>query len=396
MPGKHSLLSPSSASRWIACPGSARATEHIPDKSGVAADEGTLAHSIGELIIRGSMGWVTGKEYDRQLKMLKKHELYAPAMLEHCSDYATFVMEQYHDLNAASNGRAELILESRVDLSRWIPEPGSGGTTDATILAPGILIVNDLKYGKGVHVSAQENKQLMLYGLGALDEHELIYGIERIELNIFQPRLDNVSHYATTTAELLQWASDELVPAAIAAWGGVDAFEAGEHCRFCRMRTMCRTNAEYRLKNTELFPAPANSLSDAELVDIFRAAKGTIDWLDAVKTFMLEAANHGREWPGLKMVRSRANRKYTDPEAVIQKLVGDGYDRNALVNEKIIGIGDMEDYLGKKTFATLLDGLVEKPKGAPTLVDESDPRPAIDRNEDAIADFNDVDLEHQF
>ena len=55
-------------------------------------------------------------------------------------------------------------------------------------------------------------------------------------------------------------------------------------------------------------------------------------------------------------------------------------------DRKLIGITAMETLMGKQTFAEVLDGLVVKPEGKPTLVPESDPRESI-ASRSAEADF---------
>ena len=58
----HAVLSPSSAHRWIACPGSVAlvATAGAPDTGSVSADEGTAAHEMAERILLGADG-IAGK-----------------------------------------------------------------------------------------------------------------------------------------------------------------------------------------------------------------------------------------------------------------------------------------------------------------------------------------------
>ena len=392
MPGKHSLLSPSSASRWIACPGSARATQHMSDTAGEAAEEGSLAHTLGEAMVAVAAKFITNAEYTRILKRCKRHKLYKPIMHDHCSEYATFIMEQFNDLQVSSGGKAELLLERRVDLSHWVPEPGNGGTTDVTIVSPIVLVVNDFKYGKGVEVSAERNKQMMLYALGSLVQYDWLYPIETVEMNIFQPRLDNYSHYSISVADLLTWAEEELMPAAKLAWEGATIFSAGDHCRFCKIRTTCIANKELREKAVAPYNAEPHTLAPEQLVELFKQAKGYIDWMNAVKDFMLHAAETGTQWPGLKLVRGRANRAYKDEQDVRAELAKAGYAEDDYLNIKIKGLGDIETLLGKQAFTELLGPHIVKPKGKATLVEETDPRTPIDKNEDAIADFEDVDL----
>ena len=53
--------------------------------------------------------------------------------------------------------------------------------------------------------------------------------------------------------------------------------------------------------------------------------------------------------------------------------------------KKLLGITAMQKLLGKARFEELLAGFIEKPQGKPTLVPESDKRPAINT---AYEDFS--------
>ena len=57
-----------------------------------------------------------------------------------------------------------------------------------------------------------------------------------------------------------------------------------------------------------------------------------------------------------------------------------------IYKKSLITITEMERLMGKKTFAEVIGGLVEKPKGKPALVPASDKRPAI-YNTGADQDF---------
>ncbi len=87
------------------------------------------------------------------------------------------------------------------------------------------------------------------------------------------------------------------------------------------------------------------------------------------------------------MVEGRSNRRYTSEDAVAVTVSAAGYDP---YEHKVMGITAMEKALGKARFSELLGSLVEKPQGKPTLVPESDKRPAIHT---ANQDFNDYEEE---
>src|SRR5690606_19680602 len=131
---------------------------------------------------------------------------------------------------------AEIFIEQHLDFSPWVPE--GFGTGDVVIIQDGLLEIVDLKYGKGVAVSAEGNPQLRLYALGAVNEFSALFDFERIRTTIVQPRLDSVSSEELTLDELLEW-GESIKPIAQQAYEGKGEFKAGPHCRFCKARRTC-------------------------------------------------------------------------------------------------------------------------------------------------------------
>lgn len=143
---------------------------------------------------------------------------------------------------AGRNGKAELLrplvlVEQRLDFTRWVAE--SFGTADCIIVADGMLTVIDFKYGLGILVEAEENPQMRMYALGALNLFESLYDIQTVRMIIFQPRRDNISIAEISKEELLEWAEKILVPAAALAANGEGEYKAGKHCQFCKVKATC-------------------------------------------------------------------------------------------------------------------------------------------------------------
>ena len=126
-------------------------------------------------------------------------EYYNEDMKQHCENYVAFVVENYEAARKHTKD-AKLIVEAKLDLSELIPE--AFGTGDAVIIADEELHIIDLKYGKGVRVSCENNKQMMLYALGALRAYDYMYPLDRVKMTIFQPRLDNISSYSMLTRDI--------------------------------------------------------------------------------------------------------------------------------------------------------------------------------------------------
>lgn len=382
----HAILSPSGAARWLACTPSARLEMLFPDKAGEAAAEGTLAHRLGELLIGRKLGRVHKKEYDRVLAEILANPLYETSMMDYCEDYAVFVIEKFHEAQVLCPD-AEILLEAVVDLSAYIEE--GFGTVDVRIIADGKLTVIDLKYGKGVPVSAEANKQEMVYGLGSLRECDFLYDIDVVELIIYQPRLDSISTWVITVDQLKAWAQEELIPKAKLAFAGEGEFKPGPHCRFCRAKATCRAHAEY-CQDTVIddFKTP-ELLTDKEVAEVLKRSDMLKNWVGAVEEYAFTEALSGKRWPGWKLVEGKSNRFYTDPVAVIKTLQEKQYQDNEIYQErKIKGIGELEKELGKDDFNRLVGPFLGKPVGKPTLVEVSDKRPEINSIDSAVEAFS--------
>lgn len=390
--GQHALLSPSGASRWLACTPSARLEAQFPDRAGEAAKEGTLAHALGELLIGYTLRRVTRPDFKIAFLTISQNPLYDNAMMGHCEEYLAFVMERYAEAQTRSKD-AMIFLEKLLELSRWVPE--GSGTGDVIIIADGILDLIDLKYGKGVPVSAENNKQLMLYALGALDLYSILYDIHTVRVSIFQPRIDNQSTWTISVDALLNWAEEELVPKAKMAFAGIGEFKPGDHCMFCRAKANCKANAEEQLKLAQYEFREGALLADEEIVDILNRIPNFEKWLKAIKEHTLhEAVANDKHWPGYKLVEGKSNRKYTSEADVIALLQEKGYALDEFSTRKIFGITEMTGFLKKKTFDALLSPLLIKPPGKPALVPVSDKREELNSLVAAQREFADeVDLE---
>lgn len=386
---KHAVLSPSGASRWLNCTPSARLEQDFPDRKSQAADEGTLAHQLGELLIREKQGLLSKVEYRRAFKDIEKHDLFDNAMLEHADDYATYVLERFSEAKAHTKD-AVLFLEQSLDLTAWVQE--GFGTGDAIIVANHVLGIIDLKYGKGVPVFAEKNKQMMLYGLGALDIFDHLYDISTVRMTIYQPRLDSVSTWEISTSELKQWAEEELKPKAALAFEGKGDFLPGAHCGFCKAKAVCRAHADFNLEMAQHEFKTPELLTDEEIAKIMDRASMFTNWINAVEDHALHQAVHnGKRWPGYKLVEGRSNRKYADESKVAAKLLSSGIAEDIIYTKKLIGITALQSEIGKKAFEDLTSGLIIKPAGKPTLVPDTDKRPEYNSVASAQADFETVE-----
>ena len=368
----HAVLSPSAASRWLVCTPSARLELQFSDDAGDYAKEGSLAHEFGEAFIKGRTGAVRESELEQWLDKLRSQEFYEPDMERYAEDYADLVYEKYLSARHATCD-AIIRIEEKIDLTGYAPE--AFGTGDAIIIADGTLEIIDLKYGKGVRVSAVNNKQMMLYALGALDMFGYLYAIDTVRMTISQPRIDNVSEFELKASDLLEWGEKELKPRAAMAFKGEGDMSPGDHCRFCKAKARCRALAELRMQQAEHEFKDAELLTDEETAAILEAADGIKNWISAVEEHAFKAALDGKKYPGFKLVEGRSIRKYADEKKVAEVLIANGFAQNVIYEApKLKTITSMEKLLTKKTFGVLLGEYVIKPQGKPVLVPDSDKR----------------------
>ena len=361
---KHAVLSASSSERWLNCPPSARLCEAYEDKGSDYAAEGTDAHTLCEFRLKLALGIPV----DDPIENLS---WYNEEMEECAQGYAAYVVELLETAKQTCTDPV-VMIEQRVNFSRWVKE--GFGTADCIVIADGIMNICDYKHGKGVEVSAVGNPQMRLYALGALEIFDDIYDIEEIRMTIYQPRKGNISVDGMAKAELLRWADTELYEKAEMAYAGQGDFRCGEWCRFCKAKAECRERAEANMQLARYdFQAPA-LLDDSEIAEILGKVDALTAWVSDVKEFALQQAISGKEWAGWKLVEGRSNRKYTSDTAVaaaVESIGLDPYER------KVLGVTAMQKLLGKSRFEELLAPYIEKPQGKPTLVPESDKRPAM-------------------
>ena len=385
----HAILSASASHRWMTCTPSAQLEQQFPDTKSEYAAEGTFAHALAELrLSRAVANTIKPSAYKKKLDEMRKDPLYSASMEEHIEQYVTFVGEKF--MEAKKNCPDTLVLlEQRLDFSEWVPE--GFGTGDVIIISDGVLEIIDLKYGQGVPVSAQGNTQMRLYALGAISQYGLLYDFDCIRMTIVQPRLDSISSEDVSVTELLEWGDRVVKPAAKKAIAGEGEFVPGDHCQFCRAKAQCRARAEANLEMAKYDFQEPPILSNDEIAEILFKAEELQKWAKDVQEYALDQAlNHGIKFPGWKLVEGRSNRKYTDVDAVAEKLKAEGYEDDVIyAPRQIWGISEMEKRLGKKLFAEYLKDLIIKPAGKPTLVPETDKRPEISSIASAINDFSD-------
>jgi hypothetical protein len=374
--GRHAVLSASSSHRWTQCTPAARLELEFDDSESSAAAEGTAAHALAEHKLR------------KALKMRSKKPISpfdCDEMDEYTDAYVDFVLEQL-ELAKQSCSDPLVLIEQRLDFSEYVPD--GFGTGDCILISDKTLHIIDLKYGMGIIVNSEQNSQMMLYSLGALEIYDSLYDIEEVSMSVFQPRRDNVSTWTIPADELRDWAENELKPKAELAFKGEGEYCPGDWCTFCRAAVKCRARAEEKLKLAQSEFRLPPLLSDAEIENVLGKLSDITKWANDILAYATDAAlNHGKQWSGYKIVAGRSIRKFINEDAVAEAAKANGY--KDIYRQTLITLTEFEKLMGKAKFNEVLGDLVYKPPGKPTLVPVTDKRPAINVSS-ATNDFNEI------
>ena len=261
----HALLSASSSKQWLNCPPSARLQERFPNEASPYAQEGTFMHEVGEYKIRHNY-------LHESISKPESNEWDSEEVEQVTDAYYEFVVSTIEEFKKSGQEPLPLI-EAKLNYTHIAP--GGFGTGDVVIVGKlpdgrGTIHVIDLKSGRGVFVDADHNTQMMLYALGALAAYGYIWGIDVIRMTIVQPRLDNISTFECSRSELEAW-GESIKPIARMAYEGKGEQKAGDWCKFCRAKAVCKARADEAL-----------SLCRKDFVDL--------DAAEAVKNQFNEAA----------------------------------------------------------------------------------------------------------
>lgn len=395
----HAILSASSADRWLTCTPSARIEELIPDQTSEFAAEGTAAHAFAETRLRFLLKQISKEEYLVAYEATKT--LYAEATeswtlaeWNAIDDYVNYVLSEVERLEG------DALIEQRVDYSKYA-ESGFG-TSDVIIVSRKTKTIKsiDLKFGKGVVVSAYNNSQARLYALGALLGFDPDGTIENIEWAIVQPRLDYVGEGSEPVTSLLKWAEEVVRPKALMAWKGEGKLVTSEKgCRFCKVKATCRARVAENvlIAQRDFATMPDIRIEDvtlemSEVAKILPQLDGWISWANALKDYALkQVRDNGAEIEGYKLVRGRSNRGWMQGVDVIEELKKAGAPDSDFMSDPIPpqlkSVAQVEKSLGKAKFSAVAPVIVNKPLGSPTLVPVEDPRPPINAAEEAANEF---------
>lgn len=377
----HAILGPSGSGTWLTCPASIRMCRDIPDRGSVYASEGTHFHTLCEVEARYRLLGGSEEDYVDGIMawMAETDEDWQDDQWRYVKQWIAFLEEAMQD-----DPDAIVLLEQRVDTG----VPGCWGTADVVIISTtfGWVRVIDIKYGAGVFVSATENSQLMLYGIGGLGLVEDPAIITEVTVTVWQPRMNNVSDYTISRKDLVKW-RDNIIPIAKLALGEDAPFGPSESaCRFCPAAGICAPRTRFMLEQD--FGNP-NQLDGDEMAEAYSRTSGLKKWIADIEDAALKMAyEEDGAVPGFKVVLSGGRRGITDEEKAIERLLAADFPEDKVVRRKTATLGDLEKLAGSaEELQQILGDLLVKSEGRLSLAKESDPRPPADALHSAQTDF---------
>ena len=385
----HALLSPSGSHRWLNCTPSARLEDglNLERKGSAASEEGTVAHELAEYALTK---FLKG-EYIPLIDELpvpseiQQSKYYSSEMEERVTEYVAFCVDTYEKMQDTQEN-VSMTLEQKFDLTNYVNE--CFGSCDCKISSDTEVHIIDLKYGKGVKVEAEGNTQLRMYALGVIEslEPSAKAKVKTIHMSIAQVRLESYPTVTMSKADLVHWGIHELRPKAKIAWNGEGEQVVGSHCKFCKFKAQCKAQKDMVLNEFDAHPVP-KAITLVELTEVLNKLDAITDWISAVKEYAFASLSEGKQIEGWKLVEGRSARVINDVETAVKKLNEAGFPSDLLFNKKLKGIGDLERLAGKKMLSAILEGVITKPQGLPTLAPASDKREALGS---VVDEFNEL------
>jgi hypothetical protein len=373
----HARLSGSVASIFTKCTAAPSLWEGRIRKATAFTREGTAAHELSDAILTG--GAVPTTTITVEGEAIEVTDEMRVAV----NDYVAYI----NVLRESADWHA---IEQRFTMDLlWhpneAPEPMFGSADYVGVSGP-VLDVADLKFGKGVPVSAENNAQLLFYATGVWlwlleNRSDLASKIERVRLHIVQPRISTVPSTAEITLlDLLMWAEEILKKSVDDITAGNTSFKAGAHCGFCLGKGVCPELAAEAMKAAKnVFPpAPPQTISDDEIGEALTRAELVSMWLNGVRAEVETRIRHGKKVPGFKMVEKKGYRQWTNANDVLGFLAEEFQTQPTMFQSEpeLLSPAQVEKKLkAMGEDPAILSPYITAPTTGLTLVPETDKRP---------------------
>ena len=353
-------LRPSSASRWIACPASAKLSALVPyQPAGEAAQIGTAIHALAE----------TCFQLDSDPMKFVGQEVDGITMTEENCDFA---MQHLIAIWAIQDELGSVKVEQLFKLYET-PQYTLQGTADVVGISQDKLIIADLKTGRG-YVDA-DSEQMKIYALGALMHNT--WRPTQVEFQIIQPHHGEKRKYSMSVDELGVWEKEVLLPAINDAVSDAPRFNPSESaCQWCPAKHICPAQKEQfdivaALPDITVMPkedivSVMLSLTPTQISAILDKAPLVEKFIDAVKEHATKQMEAGEVVPGWQLQPKRASRKWIDSTAARQALTDAGLTDSQIFETELISPTQAEKLLAKDQ-RVILDALTAKVSTGLTL-----------------------------
>lgn len=395
---EHAELSPSSSSRWLACPGSIEAERGLPDTDSIHSREGTAAHALAEVAF----------QRDRAPELWVGESVEGIVVTQDMADHVETYVDALRDY---AEGAEIVRVERKLYLPRSMRPPAEmGGTCDAWFYYPAThkLRVVDLKYGKGVVVEAEDedggpNPQLAYYAVLAwldlyAESRAKAERVTEIELVVIQPRAFHsegpVRATTLTLAELKDFARNLILGARAAMAQGAPR-RAGKHCVFCKAKLTCdefrgkalavaQVRFDDLLEDAPLELASPVGMTPAELGHVMRGAETLKAWIDVVRSTVMGELEAGRPVPGFALKPKRAMRKWGDEKAVIEWAKSAKIKKAEIMEPASVKSPAQLEKSLKKLGVALPEELVVRESSGYNLTTDDDPKAVVPQGIEAL------------
>lgn len=386
---KHALLSPSGADRWMTCPGSVLLTKDLPEETSEYAQEGTNYHLLAQLCLeqeKDAFEFV-GMPFEDETVVDEDNA-------EHVQLYVDHIRQE-----AAKGGT--VVIEDKLPLAQITGEKDAEGTSDCTIIRDDVVVVRDLKFGRGVAVKAENNRQLKMYALGAIEKHGMWDLVKEVDLGICQPRLTSDISQVTMPIDELKMFKQEVQ---IVSRPILKALQTGEQlplnpsekaCRFCKaakagiceaLTLTVRNAAEEGFENLDepkIIQTPKGPVTVSEadrLGEAMKVADLAEIYVKGVRAATESALLASRPVTGYKLVQGRKGaRQWTDEKVIEETLKKKRVKHEEMYTYKLITPTKAEKKWAKEkpTWWKELseEGRISQSSGSISIAPTEDPRP---------------------